>query len=78
MKQLGLSYAEVHPLVCDQPRRLLGLPVPTLEAGERADVVLLQRDGLGVLRHVKYIIGGITDFSITNLWAKRRCGTLRG
>ena len=58
MENTGLSYAQVHPLACDQPRRLLGLPVPTLEAGQRADLVLLNRDGSGVLRHTSSIIGG--------------------
>ncbi|MFT3881076.1 MAG: N-acetylglucosamine-6-phosphate deacetylase [Gemmatales bacterium] len=58
MEHLGLSYAEVHPLACNHPRRLLGLPVPGLEVGERADVVLLKRDASGVLRHVASISGG--------------------
>ncbi|HQR06272.1 MAG TPA: N-acetylglucosamine-6-phosphate deacetylase [Gemmatales bacterium] len=58
MEHLGLNYSEVHPLACDQPRRLLGLPVPTLEVGQRADVVLLKRDASGVLRHKTSFIGG--------------------
>lgn len=58
MEHLGLCYAEVHPLVCDQPRRLLGLPVPTLEVGQRADVVMLKRHASGVLLHTTNIIGG--------------------
>lgn len=58
MENMGLTYAQVHPLACDQPRRLLGLPMPTLEVGQRADLVLLKRDDLGVLRHTTIIIGG--------------------
>jgi N-acetylglucosamine-6-phosphate deacetylase len=63
MDHLGLSYAEVHPLACDHPRRLLGLPVPTLEVGQRADVVLLRRDRSGVLRHSTSIIGGNVHYT---------------
>ncbi len=58
MENMGLSYAQVHPLACGQPRRLLGLPVPTLEVGQRADLVLLNRDDSGVLRHTTSIMGG--------------------
>ena len=54
----GLSYAQVHPLACDQPRRLLGLPVPTLEVGQPANLVLLNREKSGAMRHTTSIIGG--------------------
>ena len=58
MENTGLSYALVHPLACDQPRRLLGLPVPTLGVGQPANLVLLNRDDSGVLRHTTSIMGG--------------------
>jgi N-acetylglucosamine-6-phosphate deacetylase len=58
MENTGLSYAQVHPLACDQPRRLLGLPVPTLDVGQRAKLVLLNRDEAGVLRHTASVIDG--------------------
>ena len=58
MENTGLSYAQVHPLACDQPRRLLGLPVPTLDVGQPANLVLLNRDKSGVMRHTTNIIGG--------------------
>lgn len=66
MEHVGLSYAEVHPLVCDQPRRLLGLPGATLDAGQRANVVLLKRDASGLLRHSTSIIGGKVHHTISN------------
>lgn len=52
------SLVEVLDMVHRNPRQLLGLPVPTLAAGEQADVVLLRQDPQGGVRLVASVIGG--------------------
>lgn len=58
MLNTGLTYAEVHPLVSDHPRHLLGLAVPTLEIEQPANLVLLRQDAQGQFRHTHSIIRG--------------------
>ena len=53
-----LSYHEVHPLASDHPRKLLNLPVPTLENNQPANLVLLTKDAAGNLKHSHSIIQG--------------------
>ena len=58
MRYAGLSLAASIALATDQPRRLLGLPMQTLEIGQPADMILLdiKDDGTPVIRNV--VIGG--------------------
>ncbi len=58
MRYGGLALAEAILLATDQPRRLLGLPVPSLEVGQPADVVLFDIDEQGELRVQQTIVAG--------------------
>ena len=53
-----LPFAVVHRLASDQPRRLLGYSVPTLEVGQPADFLLLKQDADGTYRHQRSFIRG--------------------
>jgi N-acetylglucosamine-6-phosphate deacetylase len=58
MKHIGLTYSEAHAMAADHPRRLLGLPVPSLEMGQPANLVLLRRNKVGELHHTHSVIAG--------------------
>lgn len=57
-RYLDLPYAQVHPLACENPRKLLGLPVPLFEAGQPADLLLLRSTLEGRLELQESIING--------------------
>lgn len=64
MHHLGLTYAQIHPLAVDNPCRLLGLEVPSIDIGQPANLVLLRRDQSGQIKHSHAIIRGkVTDRS---------------
>jgi N-acetylglucosamine-6-phosphate deacetylase len=58
VQTIGIPYEQAHLLAADQPRRLLGLSVPTLEPGQPAELVLLRRDRHGILRHLQVVREG--------------------
>jgi N-acetylglucosamine-6-phosphate deacetylase len=58
MRLGGVSLADAVAMATDRPRQLLGLPVPTLDAGQPADLVLFDLDDAGNLQVRCTIIGG--------------------
>jgi N-acetylglucosamine-6-phosphate deacetylase len=56
LKHIGMPYAETHPMISDHPRRLLGLPIPRLEIGQPANLVLLRRAEGNELLHTHAVI----------------------
>lgn len=54
----GLSYAAVHRLASDQPKAVLGYPIPTLAVGQSSDVVVLRTDEQSIVRHTRSFIRG--------------------
>ncbi|MBL8823827.1 MAG: N-acetylglucosamine-6-phosphate deacetylase [Planctomycetia bacterium] len=58
MHNMQHPFHHVHPLACDHPRRLLNLPVPSLEVDQPADLVFLVQDLQGNWKHTRSIIQG--------------------
>ena len=50
IRMAGLSLADAMELASVQPRKLLGLPVPTIEVGQPADLMLFDWEPAGELR----------------------------
>jgi N-acetylglucosamine-6-phosphate deacetylase len=58
VNQMQRHYTEVHPLACDHSRKLLDLPVPSLEVGQPADLVFLKQTENGTWKHTRSMIKG--------------------
>jgi len=58
MRNMQHGFHTVHPLACDHPRKLLSLPVPSIEVGQPADLVFLDQDLQGNWKHRHSIIQG--------------------